>query len=159
DVGKGDPAEQEKTLLHGLAEQAFPASSDRKDTWLHSGLTAYAETLWRVDKGEYTFAEARAEFEERDAKAREKYGPPGDPESDAVDRANTRVCPALMLMELADELGGRNEVNELLGQWARSSGAEPTRNEFIQFANAKTDKDLTKFFKSWLDSPTTPKTG
>ncbi|ADD44280.1 M1 family metallopeptidase [Stackebrandtia nassauensis] len=160
-VGMGGPEASESVVVHELAHQWFGDTVTPLDwtgLWINEGPATYAEQMWLVDQGMQTAKDVEKAFEAQDQDLRTQHGPPGDPDPNAFASSNSYVCPALMLIKLGDQIGGRDKVDELLGAWvAAHENKSVTREDFVGFANEHTGKDLTKFFDSWLDSAKTPK--
>ncbi|HIV57257.1 MAG TPA: M1 family metallopeptidase [Candidatus Stackebrandtia faecavium] len=150
-------------LVHEMAHQWFGDAvtpDDWDGLWLNEGAATYTEQMWLLENDDTDMTEAQlvAQWEKDDADLRRQFGPPGDPNPQAFASSNSYVCPALMLYNLRDEIGGAEAVDEFLAAWVAEYHNETVdRETFIEFANAHTGKDLTQFFNEWLDSPTTPK--
>ncbi len=150
-------------LVHEMVHQWFGDSVTPQGwdaLWLSEGVATYTEQMWLLDQGGPNMTESQlvSSWEQEDALLRNEFGPPGDPAPEAFASSNSYVCPALMLYNLRDEIGGKDAVYEFLAAWVKEHRNQTvTREDFIEFANDYTGKDLTSFFNEWLDSPTTPK--
>ena len=157
----GGPASNESVIVHELAHQWFGDAVTPQDwsgLWLNEGPATYAEQMWLVDQGHQSATELEAMWTEQDGDLRAAYGPPGDADPEAFASSNSYVCPALMLLRMGKQLGGRDEVDELLTAWvAEHKNTTVDREAFIGFVNEYTGMDLTKYMTTWLDSAKTPK--
>jgi aminopeptidase N len=142
-------------LAHELAHQWFGDSltvASWNDLWLNEGFATYAEWMW----SEHTGAEPASQiFNDTYNGANGRSLPSGTPgklsETSMFDD-NTYVRGAALLGALRITLGDATFFKILRGWANKYKYGNVTTQEFIDFAEQTSGKDLTTFFHAWLDA-------
>ncbi|GAA2489750.1 M1 family metallopeptidase [Winogradskya humida] len=142
-------------VAHELAHQWYGDSvalERWQDIWLNEGFATYAEWLWQEHKGEETTQQAfdRA-YRDFDWKT-----PTGDPGADKIFGDAVYQRGAMAVHALRKTIGDQ-AFFALLKSWpAEHRDGNATTAEFIAAAERASGKDLTSFFRAWLESRTQP---
>jgi aminopeptidase N len=151
----------DSTMVHELAHQWLGNSvtlSSWPDIWLHEGFATYFEWLWSEREGDQTPAQiADSEYNRLDASRRFwTIAPAALPGPDNLFTAPGYLRGAMTLQALRTEVGDA-VFFDILRTWAQANkdGNVSTAN-FIALAQAKSGKNLTALFNTWLYTPSKP---
>lgn len=144
-------------LSHELAHQWFGdavSPSTWQDIWLSESFATYGEWMWLEHIGNLVLADkAQHELEQRQDGASSTRAPSvGELFGYAVYDGGAVVLQALRLTI------GDLAFFQLLQTWVKDNvGTSRGTNDFIALASKVSGKDLTQFFKDWLDARILPK--
>jgi aminopeptidase N len=128
-----------------------------QDLWLNESFAYYVQLTWEASHGVTTTARWRQQVNQDDQRLRTQYGPPGDPEPADFAELNVYECGARMLDRLRSMLGPTTFAN-VLRQWpATHHFANADRDDWINFLDRATGRDLRPFVVRWLTSKRSPK--
>ncbi|QTE01696.1 M1 family metallopeptidase [Streptomyces cyanogenus] len=151
-----DEAPDEALLVHELAHQWFGDSVTPrtwKDMWLSEGLATYAEWLWEEDHGGRDTKEIFRDFYDgRDTESEGIWAfPPADPPGAGHVSDPPVYGRGAMVVHKVREAVGDEAFFDILRTWTRRHrhGNADTR-QFVDLCEARSGKDLTGLFDTWL---------
>lgn len=147
-------------ILHELAHHWYGDTvtpDNWKDLWLNEGWAMYAQWLWEIDAGYYTLRELRRYLAEVDGRMRRQDGPPGEFHRRDFATSSAYYSAGFMIDQLRTKIG-KDAFADLWREWPqqhRDSNAD--RNDYMDWASARTGIDLRPFITRWLTSEKTPR--
>jgi aminopeptidase N len=123
---------------------------------MNEGFATYLEARFSAYKGWMAWSKWQQEFTQNDGYWRTLYGPPGNYKKKDFGEINVRFCTARMLVRLRDTIGPVKFADVLRAWPQEEADSNRTRGGYIAWVNARTGRDLTDFFHTWLMSRTAP---
>jgi aminopeptidase N len=148
----------ELTVAHELSHQWFGDSvsvADWSDIWLNEGFATYSEGLWIEHLHGREALDEWVKSQYADV-VESSYPPPGNPPADDLFNGGVYVWGGLTLHALRLEVGDEAFFQILKTYFGRYKDGNATTDDFIAIAGKVSEKDLTKFFDSWLHSEKIP---
>ena len=153
------PAKATVILAHEFAHQWFGDAitpSRWSDIWLNEGFATYAEWLWQDHDGGTPLPRQVQDSYDLAKSLRVADGAVLSPKPDKIFSLNEYDGAGIVLHELRLELGDATFF-DLLREWvARYRYGNVTTEQFEALATEKAGRDLSQFFKNWLDSTDLP---
>lgn len=146
-------------ILHELAHHWYGDTvtpDNWKDLWLNEAWAMYAQIRWDVDTGGSTMRFWRRWLAANDRDLRRVFGPPGEYLPRAFATNGVYLSGALMVDQLRKKIGS-TAFADLWREWPQQHlDGNADRDDFIDWASARTGTDLRPFVTEWLTSKTTP---
>ncbi|MGH3332819.1 MAG: M1 family aminopeptidase, partial [Nocardioidaceae bacterium] len=149
-------------LVHELAHQWYGDTvtpTDWRDVWMNEGMATYVEARWQSEHSNAPMMSWRNHvgyWTVDDQWLRDQYGPPGAFHHDEFGSANVYYSPALMWERLRRKVG-TTTFDRLVRAWPQTHrDTSSSREEMIDWWEARTDRDLSRFFTTWLTSEESP---
>jgi aminopeptidase N len=158
-LGDSSYVTSRETLVHEMVHQWYGdlvTPTDWRDVWMNEGMAMYLQLVYRAQVEERSIDEVMDEYAEYDQPLRDLAGPPGEYKPQSFGQANIYYCPALMWHELRQQVGDR-EFRRLVREWPQANAfGNATRQEWFDWLEAETGRELTAFFDAWIVGDTTP---
>ena len=142
-----------QTIVHELAHQWYGDTvtpSDWGDLWMNEGMATYLDTRFAVSRGWTTWRHWQRQWKRDDQLWRDIYGPPGDYKERYFASINVYYCTALMWDRLRRRIGTA-QFDRLVRAWPQTHrDSSSSRAEMIAWFEARTGRELSGFFRTWL---------
>ncbi len=151
----------DSTMVHELAHQWLGNSVTLKswpDIWLHEGFATYFEWLWSEHEGGPSPAQiANSEYNRIDASRRFwTIAPAALPGPEELFSAPGYLRGSMTLQALRTEIGDA-AFFDVLRTWTQvNKYGNVSTTDFISLAQAKSGRNLTALFNTWLYTPSKP---
>ena len=153
------PRDVRQTIVHELAHQWYGDTvtpADWRDLWMNEGMATYIDARFAVSQGWTTWRHWQRQWKRDDQLWRDIYGPPGDFHRHQFASINVYYCTALMWDRLRQRIGTAR-FNRLVKAWPRSQAdSSSSRAEMIAWFENRTDRELSRFFRTWLMNEKSP---
>jgi aminopeptidase N len=155
-----DPSDVDPdVLVHELAHQWYGdlvTPSDWRDVWMNEGMATYLQGAWQDDTWQLPPGDSLSDWVAPERRSRKEAGPPGAYRRDRFAELNVYYGPALMWERLRRTVGD-TVFWKLVRDWPAARAERSTgRQDYEQWIEQQTGRDLTAFLRQWLLSPTTP---
>ena len=157
-----DRAPDVQTLSHELAHQWFGDDvtvRQWRDIWLNEGFAEFSSWLWDEHAGIKTAAKHLDELLAIPASRTSEWNPPpGRPGSaEGIFSGSVYDRGAGTLQALREKLGDATFFQILRGWLVAHRQGNATVRQFTAYAARVSHRNLTAFFRNWLDNPGKPK--
>jgi len=158
-LGNTDYTTSPEVLVHEITHQWYGdlvTPTDWKDVWMNEGMTMYLQGQYEADSSGTDIDDVMDTWATAEPEMRAESGPPGDYDPTTFGQGNIYYGPALMWHELRKKVGD-DAFWAMVRKWPRvNARGNATREEYLDWIERETGKELTSFFDAWLMGETTP---
>jgi aminopeptidase N len=148
-----------EVIVHEMVHQWYGdliTPTDWRDVWMNEGMTMYLQLVYRAEHDHLDIDDVMAEVAAADQGMRDQAGAPGAYNPEAFGEGNIYYPPALMWHELRRKIGDQT-FWRLTREWPRQHAfGNATRDEWFDWLEAETGRELTRFFDAWVLGTKTP---
>ncbi|QNN52057.1 M1 family metallopeptidase [Nocardioides mesophilus] len=155
----GDALSGRETMVHELAHQWYGDTvtpSDWRDLWMNEGMAMYLEAQWASQKTSMRWRDWISYFKWSNTYDRREQGGPGAYDRGDFATSCVYTCTALMYDKLRLKLGDET-FWRVVRRWPQQHpDSSSNRQQFVSFVEDQTGRELSGFFRDWLNSRTWP---
>lgn len=146
-------------IEHELTHQWYGdlvTPTDWRDVWMNEGMTMFLQGVFEADREGVGIDAKMDEWASYEAQSRRTSGPPGAYDKGEFGEGNIYYGPALMWNELRHRLGDAT-FWAMVQKWPTvHADGNATREEYYDWIEQETGRELSSFFDEWIMGRTTP---
>ncbi len=148
-----------EVILHEIVHQWYGdeiTPTDWRDVWMSEGIAMYLQGIYEAERSGQSLDSLMRYWASFEPQMRRESGPPADYDPATFGEGNIYYGPALMWHALRKKIGD-DTFWEIIRAWpqVREDG-NANREQFIDWLNEQTGRDLTAFYDSWLLDRSSP---
>ena len=148
-----------EVLVHEMAHQWYGdlvTPSDWRDVWMNEGMAMYLQNTWQDEAWKLPPGDSLSSSRSDEIDSRRTAGPPGAYKKERFAENNVYFGPAFMWDRLRRTIGD-DAFWRLVREWPAARAERSTgRDDYVDWIEEQTGRELSAFFRQWLMSPRSP---